>query len=87
MTEKSALEKMLKAPDYQVRAILLSLCDDSDIREKALSRFAALDVFDKPSKRKAVEDIHVCVQCDEPFTCEDNEFGDCMYHPGGFTPT
>ncbi|CAF3584720.1 hypothetical protein FGSG_00785 [Fusarium graminearum PH-1] len=63
------------APEHQLRAILLSLCDDSSVCKRALNHYGALKAADNPTtglKRKACNDLFVCVQCDEVYTNEDN---------------
>jgi hypothetical protein len=73
------------APEQQLRAILLALCDDRSVRARAENHYRALKAADNPStglKRKAANDLFVCVQCDEAFTQEDNTETSCRYHPG-----
>ncbi|KAF4990068.1 hypothetical protein FGRMN_8687 [Fusarium graminum] len=73
------------APEHQVRAILLALCDDSSVRARAENHYRALKAADNPStgvKRKATTDLYVCVQCDGAFSHESNTETSCRYHPG-----
>ncbi|KAM0547045.1 hypothetical protein ACHAPJ_010588 [Fusarium lateritium] len=73
------------APEHQLRAILLALCDDKDVCARALNHYRVLKAADNPSsglKRKAYNDLFVCVQCDGAFTNEDNTEKSCLYHPG-----
>lgn len=85
---QNELDKVLKAPEQQLRAILRAVCDDEDARKKAIKHYHALQEFvpiytsTESAKRKAKSEVHICVQCDEPFLEEDNRFGDCYYHPG-----
>jgi hypothetical protein len=76
------------APEHQLRAILLALCDDSSVRARALNHYRALKAADNPTtglKRKAWNDLFVCVQCDGAFSHEDNTETSCRYHPGGLS--
>ncbi|KAM0292246.1 hypothetical protein ACHAO9_003219 [Fusarium lateritium] len=78
-------EMALQAPEQQLRAILLALCDSSSVRSRAENHYRALKAADNPStglKRKAANDLFVCVQCDEAFSQEDNTETSCWYHPG-----
>ncbi|KAM0238130.1 hypothetical protein ACHAPO_004008 [Fusarium lateritium] len=73
------------APEHQLRAILLALCDDPTVCKRALNHYRALKAADNPTtglKRKASNDLFVCVQCDGAFTNEDNTETSCRYHPG-----
>ena len=78
-------EMVRLAPEHQLRAILLALCDDPAVLKRALNHYSALKAADNPTtglKRKAYNDLFVCVQCDEAFTNEDNTEESCRYHPG-----
>ncbi|KAM0238129.1 hypothetical protein ACHAPO_004007 [Fusarium lateritium] len=68
------LEDLLKAPEHQVRAILRALCYDKDIRDRALGHFGDLLAIDTPNtkKRKADDELCICVQCDDAFFKNDN---------------
>jgi hypothetical protein len=80
----------LLASEQQLRAILLALCDDSSVRALAENHYRALKAADDPStglKRKATDDLFVCVQCDEAFTEESNTETSCWYHLGLSTYT
>lgn len=79
---------ILTAPDYHVRAALLSLCAETDIRPKIASRMLALRNADDATqalKRKSLKDLFICVQCEKPFSQEDNQPGACSYHDGRFS--
>ncbi|KAF5534940.1 hypothetical protein FPHYL_13321 [Fusarium phyllophilum] len=82
----SDLEDMLQAPDATVRAILRALCQDSGTRSRALSYFESLEAINDSSdtrKRKAEDELSICVQCDEAFYTNDNNDKDaCCYHWG-----
>lgn len=85
----AALDRMMGAPEHQIRAILLALCDDRAVRQRALKHYAAVQSLNSEAtglKRKAAGDLCICVQCDSPFYKEDNVRRACRYHPGGFTP-
>ncbi|KAF9776696.1 hypothetical protein IL306_005089 [Fusarium sp. DS 682] len=73
------------APEQHVRAILLALLDDRTVKMRALNHYCRLKAADNPTtrlKRKAMNDLFVCVQCDHVFTHEDNTEKSCRYHPG-----
>ncbi|RKL46078.1 hypothetical protein BFJ72_g2987 [Fusarium proliferatum] len=73
------------APEQHVRAILLALLDDRSVKARALNHYRALKAADNPVtglKRKAMNDLFVCVQCDQAFTHQDNTETSCRYHPG-----
>ncbi|KAI1057560.1 hypothetical protein LB506_001054 [Fusarium annulatum] len=80
----SDLEDMLQAPDATVRAILRALCQDSGTQSRALSYFESLEAVNDSSdkgKRKAEDELNICVQCDEAFYTNDNNDKDaCCYH-------
>ncbi|KAF5601044.1 hypothetical protein FPANT_1908 [Fusarium pseudoanthophilum] len=82
----SDLEDMLQAPDATVRAILRALCQDSGTRSRALSYFETLEAVNDSSdtrKRKAEDELSICVQCDEAFYANDNNDKEaCCYHWG-----
>ncbi|KAH6990974.1 hypothetical protein BKA56DRAFT_667489 [Ilyonectria sp. MPI-CAGE-AT-0026] len=81
---QAALDGMMGAPEHQIRAILLALCDDTAVRQRALKHYAALQSFNSEAtglKRKAAGDLCICVQCDSPFYKEDNVQRACRYHP------
>lgn len=85
----ATLDRMMGAPEHQIRAILLALCDDRAVRQRALKHYAAVQSLNSEAtglKRKAAGDLCICVQCDSPFYKEDNVGRACRYHPGGFTP-
>ncbi|KAF5647524.1 uncharacterized protein FTJAE_1580 [Fusarium tjaetaba] len=74
------------APEQHVRAILLALLDDPSVKARALNHYRRLKAADNPVtglKRKAMNDLFVCVQCDQAFTHQDNTETSCRYHPGG----
>ncbi|KAF5607006.1 uncharacterized protein FSUBG_5464 [Fusarium subglutinans] len=76
------------APEQHVRAILLALLDDRSVKARALNHYRALKAADNPVtglKRKAMNDLFVCVQCDQAFTHQDNTETSCRYHPGTLT--
>ena len=84
----SELDQMLEAPQEVLRSILSVVCDDENVRKKALAHYhvvQASGAWDNPPsfyKRKAQEELHICIRCDEPFSKAENVFGDCFYHPG-----
>ncbi|KAG8674850.1 hypothetical protein FPOAC2_00887 [Fusarium poae] len=82
----STLEDLVKAPEHQIRAILRELCHDQDIRVRALGHFDDLLAIDTPSntkKRKADDELCICVHCDNTFFKNDNTLRTaCYYHSG-----
>ncbi|KAF5647523.1 uncharacterized protein FTJAE_1579 [Fusarium tjaetaba] len=86
----TSLEDMLQAPDATVRAILRALCQDIDTRSRARSYFETLEAVNDSSdtrKRKAEDELSICVQCDEAFYTNDNNDKDaCCYHWGELEP-
>lgn len=81
------LDQLMEAPHHHIRAILLALCNDIEVQQTALAHLQSLQDFDtdtssKAPKRKAMHEALVCGQCDEVFSDEDNNEGDCIYHPG-----
>lgn len=89
-----SLNAIRLASEASVRDILLGLCDDDRIEEKALAYLAQLEpdtvrtANDHPTaaerrtgKRKAVG-LAICVQCEEAFDEFDNQPKECLYHAG-----
>ncbi|KAM0197493.1 hypothetical protein ACHAPI_004958 [Fusarium lateritium] len=83
---KTTLDDLLNAPSNQIRAVLRALCQDTGTRSRALSYLEDLQAIDGPSnsrKRKADDELCVCVQCDEAFFKNDNTDNTaCFYHWG-----
>ncbi|GKT98447.1 hypothetical protein FLAG1_03944 [Fusarium langsethiae] len=79
----STLEDLVQAPEHQIRAILRALCRDTDIRARALEHddLQAIDTPSDTKKRKAGDELCICVQCDEAFFNNDNTVT-CCYHWG-----
>ncbi|KPM36474.1 hypothetical protein AK830_g10087 [Neonectria ditissima] len=78
------INQIVNAPEKQVRAILLALCEDDSVRHRAGTHYSALQLGASKGKRKAANDLFICLQCDQSFEKEENEHGDCRYHPGEF---
>jgi hypothetical protein len=79
------------ASDRAVRVILTALCDDSDIRTKALGYLAKLEPHAIQAaqafpqvKRKATSGLSICVQCESCFDEADNTAKVCQYHNGEY---
>ncbi len=77
------------ASDATIRAVLIALCSDKDIQEKALGYLTKLEPLALSAakafpnvKRKAVSGLSICVQCEEAFDEVDNTTKDCQYHSG-----
>lgn len=81
-------EQIMRAPTHHVKATLAFLCKDSEVEEVALARLDALAEMEKAAteapgnKRKATEELAVCIQCETPFYKDENHLGACSYHPG-----
>jgi hypothetical protein len=84
------LDELVQAPEHQIRAILRALCQDRDTRVRALGHFEDVLAIDKPSnthKRKADDELSICVQCDDAFYKNDNTDNTaCCYHWGEHLP-
>lgn len=77
------LGEIIAAPEHQVRAVLLALCDDQPTQAKAARLLESIRGAQAgPLKRKAAADVFVCMQCDEPFSSGDKRHGHCRYHYG-----
>lgn len=78
----------MSAPGHHVKAVLLSVCSDMEVKNHVVSRLDALTQFESAGetnrKRKADDDLAVCVQCEDPFSKDDNPFGSCFYHTGSY---
>ncbi|XXG94490.1 hypothetical protein Hte_000747 [Hypoxylon texense] len=89
-------EALAKAPDNVVRAILIGLCStDDDINRQAnayLKKITSKTDSQSPNKsnasntnarkRKATEEVHICVQCQQPFYENENNAQACKFHNG-----
>ena len=75
--------KAISAED--ARSILIFLCNDSRVCQKATS-LAAKFLSVSARKRKAESSVAICVQCDEVFEPDHNITKDCQYH-SGISPT
>ncbi|KAK3370838.1 hypothetical protein B0T24DRAFT_627174 [Lasiosphaeria ovina] len=82
------------ASDHTVRAILIALCDDSEVCNKALDYLSQLEpnavkiAKELPQmnlKRKSTG-MSICVQCEEAFDEAHNTAKDCQYHNGELEP-
>ncbi|KAK3935499.1 hypothetical protein QBC46DRAFT_397417 [Diplogelasinospora grovesii] len=88
------MDALYLASDKTVRAILTALCDDSEVKDKALAYLDRLEPEAKVKarapgmgesinkKRKAESEIKICVQCDDTFLEDDNSPRNCRYHSG-----
>jgi len=86
-----AMDAFQFASDHTVRAILKALCDDSDVRTKALSYLAKLEPLAiqvaqafPQVKRKITSGLSICVQCESSFDEADNTAKVCQYHNGEY---
>ncbi|KAI1501863.1 hypothetical protein F5X99DRAFT_408671 [Biscogniauxia marginata] len=84
------MEKITNASDHLIRATLIALCNDSDIRNKAEEYIDKMTSLQEDAahenagghKRKAESTIKICVQCQDSFYEEDNGPRACRYHDG-----
>ncbi|KAI0019717.1 hypothetical protein F4780DRAFT_780210 [Xylariomycetidae sp. FL0641] len=85
-----SMERIAQAPDATARAVLKALCHDLDIQKRALVYLDRIEATQKQvpnddpanRKRKAESEIHLCVQCENPFYEEDNHSKACEFHEG-----
>ena len=88
---KSTLDDLLQAPEGQIRVVLRALCHDTQVRNSALGHLDNLKILDDvkskfsgsaATKRKAEDQILICVQCDAAFFEKSNDKESCHYHWG-----
>jgi hypothetical protein len=88
---KSTLDELLQAPEGQIRAVLRALCQDTQVRNSALDHLDSLKILDDvkskslgpaATKRKAEDQVLICVQCDSAFFEKSNDKESCHYHWG-----
>ncbi|KAK5651496.1 hypothetical protein OQA88_11950 [Cercophora sp. LCS_1] len=72
-------EKIYKAEDWKIRAILTALCDDTDTCRKAEDLLKQLN-------RSNSSDTVICVQCGIAFNKNRNTKKLCRYHNGAMEP-
>lgn len=93
MPTKMDMDALNCASESTVRAILFALCADRSVRFNALKMLDQLQPSAKlmarapeytqlRTKRKADVDLAICVQCDEPFSEQNNTPQACTYHSG-----
>ncbi|GAB1318159.1 hypothetical protein MFIFM68171_08369 [Madurella fahalii] len=87
------LEPLRLAEDWQVRAILIALCDDDEVRKKALGycrQLTGSGTSSSAPKRKRTPspspDAAICVQCETMFIKHENTTKECRYHNGRLEP-
>ncbi|KAI5467487.1 hypothetical protein BGZ63DRAFT_419187 [Mariannaea sp. PMI_226] len=73
----SNLDWISTAPAQHIRAILLALCDNEDVRERTTEGWKSI----KSSNRGDDDNMSICIQCSQPFRETDNQHGNCRYHP------
>jgi hypothetical protein len=81
------MDAIRNASDQTVRAILVALCEDSAVYQKALDYLGKLeaqakDLMPSNGKRKATARLSICVQCESSFDEDDNGSEDCQHHLG-----
>lgn len=81
------VDQMLRAPEDQIRTILISLCADKSIGLQAVARYTELLTKEETGtgngkKRKASEDVMICSFCEKSFSHKENKQGACRYHTG-----
>lgn len=69
-----SLQDLKTAPEWQVRAVLIALCDDEKILKKASGYLTSLDSWDPTTK--------ICVQCGAAFDPNIRARNCCRYHNG-----
>ena len=84
------MQTIISCPDNVAHSVLIALCQDKIIREKAAGHVATLMEAGagkplkgeaKDSKRKA-EEIEICIQCNEAFLESENSDDACTWHDG-----
>jgi hypothetical protein len=85
----SQISRVANAPEPFLRSIVLALCDDPETLKRAhtyLGRLVARSsrLGDRATpKRKADEELHICVKCGDAFTDSENKAGrECWHHLG-----
>ncbi|KAK0624199.1 hypothetical protein B0T14DRAFT_426372 [Immersiella caudata] len=86
-----SVEQLKNADSGQVRAILIALCDDNEVRKKALDYYRQLNAVHVPNStskraRSPSPVIQICVQCESAFDKTDNKAKGCRYHSGEMEP-
>lgn len=71
----------------ELRAVVLALCKDTSVMLRAVShikklREAQADTAKTGDKRKASDQVFICVRCGEAFSEEANDSKACTYHHG-----
>ncbi|KAJ4137397.1 hypothetical protein NW768_002984 [Fusarium equiseti] len=93
--QKSTLDELLQAPQGQIRAVLRALCQDTQVRNTALDHLDSLKILynveskflgPTATKRKAEDEVLICVQCDSAFFEKGNDKESCDYHWGECEP-
>ena len=81
------MDVITSCPDEVARTVLIALCDDKIIRMKAISYINKLQrpatgTAGTAGKRKASDELRICIQCQEPFTDAENSSKACRWHDG-----
>lgn len=76
-----------EASEAELRAAVLAVCEDTSVMLRIVGhiqklRDAQSKVSDTGEKRKATEQIFICVRCGEAFSEEANHSKACTYHHG-----
>jgi hypothetical protein len=74
---QNLINKLVRAPEDQLRSILKSLCAEKAAGKKAVALYTTLLTEKKSTqkalKRKASEDVEFCLVCEEPFSEKENK--------------
>ncbi|KAK1749908.1 hypothetical protein QBC47DRAFT_395204 [Echria macrotheca] len=87
------LEKLKAAEDWKARKILIALCADAEISNKAAKylddmnrRSNTLETLHPKRKRSPSPELSICVQCEKVYSKAANTEMLCQYHNGELEP-
>ena len=89
-TNAMSLQDLKNAPSEQIRAILIALCSDEQVRRKALDYYHQFNSVQGIGASTSYpgslpsSDMKICVQCETVFDTNDNTRKHCRYHNGEF---
>lgn len=77
-----------EASEAELRAAVFAVCEDTSVMLRIVGHIQKLrdaqSNSDTGEKRKAMEQIFICVRCEEAFSEEANHSKACTYHHGKF---
>ncbi|ROW11888.1 hypothetical protein VPNG_04988 [Cytospora leucostoma] len=81
------MDHIQRASEDELRAIVLALCKDSRTERRVLAYLGKLRKLkhaqaSSGTKRKATEEVFICVRCNEAFSEDTNHRKACTYHDG-----